>query len=127
MKTIRDRRHRLLRRDYIGRISVGFTICLDKPRPFFVTSSVVDIFVEHLHRATSDCSVNCVYCFMPEHLHTVTIGATDDADSLRSIELFKRYSGWWLKKHCPAVTWQKSFYDQIVRSDKTLARISHKT
>ena len=58
---------------------------------------------------------------MPEHVHTVAMGRADDSDALRSMELFKQYSGWWLKTNRPEVGWQKGFYDRIVRSDKKLA------
>jgi REP element-mobilizing transposase RayT len=64
-----------------------------------------------------------IYCFMPEHVHTVAIGTSDDTDILRSMELFKQYSGWWLKTNRPDTRWQKSFYDCVVRSDKRLARL----
>ena len=127
MKTIRERHHRLSRREYTGRISVGFTLCLEEPRPFFTTASVVDVFIGHLKCAASICSVGCIYCFMPEHVHTVMIGAADNADGLRSMEAFKQYSGWWLKSNRPDVEWQKSFYDRIVRSDKKLATLARYT
>jgi len=121
MKTIREKHHRLPRDEYRGSISAGFTFCLEDPRPFFITASVVDVFISHLRRASSTCGVNCVYCFMPEHVHTVAMGRADDSDALRSMELFKQYSGWWLKINRPEVGWQKGFYDRIVRSDKKLA------
>jgi REP element-mobilizing transposase RayT len=123
MKTIREKHHRLPRGSYSGRVAVGFTLCLEEPRPFFVVRSVVHTFIGHLGRAASDCRVNCVFCFMPEHVHTVVIGREDDSDALRSTELFKQYSGWWLKSNRPDIEWQKGFYDRLVRSDKNLARL----
>jgi REP element-mobilizing transposase RayT len=84
---------------------------------------VVDTFVEHLRRACLGYEVNVVYSFMPEHLHTVTQGRTDQSDALTAMERFKQYSGWWLKKNRPNVEWQKSFYDRVVRSDKKLAAL----
>jgi REP element-mobilizing transposase RayT len=123
MKTIREKPHRLPRYAYIGRVSVGFTVCLNEPRPLFTTNSIVDVFVDCLRRSYTKCEVNGVYCFMPEHVHTVVTGMSDDSDVLRSAEAFKQYSGWWLKQYRPDIKWQKSFYDRIVRSDKQLAAL----
>jgi REP element-mobilizing transposase RayT len=53
---------------------------------------------------------------MPEHVHTVVIGSEAQSDALRSMEMFKQASGWWLKNNQPAIEWEKSFYDRIARS-----------
>ena len=127
MKTIREKHHRLPRHEYQGRVSVGFTLCLEQPQPFFTTASVVDVFVEQLKRASSDCRVDVIYCFMPEHVHTIVMGIADESDALSSMERFKQYSGWWLKKNRPAFEWQKSFYDRVVRSHKKLAGLASYT
>ena len=97
-------------------ISAAFTLRLEEPVPFFTTQEIVDVFVEHLRQATSECHVNTIYCFMPEHVHTIAVGTGESSDALRSIEVFKQNTGWWLKTNSPTVSWQKSFWDRIMRS-----------
>ena len=116
MKTIRTKPHRLPRDRYQGLISAAFTLRLEEPVPFFTTQEIVDVFVEHLRQATSECHVNTIYCFMPEHVHTIAVGTGESSDALRSIEVFKQNTGWWLKTNSPTVSWQKSFWDRIMRS-----------
>jgi REP element-mobilizing transposase RayT len=89
---------------------------LQQDRPFFVEPAIVDIFVEHLRNASVECLAKVIYCFMPEHLHTISIGYGANSDLLRSIERFKQSTGWWLKKNRPETEWQKSFYDHIARA-----------
>ena len=84
--------------------------------PFFVSVQVVDVFVEHLRRASVAFRARVIYCFMPEHLHTITIGGEPESDALRFMQMFKQTTGWWLKNNHPEVEWQKSFYDRIARS-----------
>src|SRR2546422_5077038 len=110
MKTIHGKPHRLPRDRYQGLISAAFTLCLEELVPFFTTQEIVEVFVEHFRQATSECSVNAIYCFMPEHMHTIVLGTSGSSDALRSMEVLKQTSGWWLKTNSPAVSWQKSFW-----------------
>jgi REP element-mobilizing transposase RayT len=102
-------------------ISAAFTLCLEEPVPFFTTQEIVDVFVAHLRQATSESVVNAIYCFMPEHVHAIALGTAESSDALRSMEVFKQKSGWWLKTNHSAVRWEKSFWDRVIRSTYELA------
>jgi REP element-mobilizing transposase RayT len=121
MKPVRAKPHRLPRDRYQGLVSVTFTGCLEEPVPFFTAQATVNVFVDHLRHATSECLVDAIYCFMPEHMHTVVLGTSASSDTLRAMELFKHQTGWWLKTNSPAVCWQKSFWDRVIRSTYELA------
>jgi REP element-mobilizing transposase RayT len=57
-----------------------------------------------------------IYTFMPDHVHTISIGTTADSNGLHSMERFKQRTGWWLKSNHPQIKWQRSFWDRISRS-----------
>jgi len=116
MKTVREKPHRLKRIRYQGLVSVAFTVCLEQRAPLFLRADTVDLFVEYLKCACEEANVHAVYCFMPEHVHTISIGQSDGSDALRWIENFKHMTGWWLKTHRPNIRWQKGFWDRITRS-----------
>lgn len=57
---------------------------------------------------------------MPDHLHLILRGDSSDADTRQTIIAFKQLSGYWLKQNRPPVSWQKDFYDHIIRRDEDL-------
>lgn len=65
---------------------------------------------------------------MPDHLHLLLEGETEDADLKRLIVLFKQASGYNYKKNagrCYSADekpklWQTSFYDHVLRKDEDL-------
>jgi REP element-mobilizing transposase RayT len=113
---IRSKRHRLPRDRYQGRVTVAFTLCLEPRQALFVTKPVVDFFVSGLEVASKETDIHTIYCFMPDHVHAISIGKSEESDALRGIERFKQSTGWWLKIHRPAIRWQKDFWDRITRS-----------
>ena len=118
---IREKPHRLPRDAYRGRVRVAFTTCVAARQPLFVAPHVVEPLVQTLSQAVEKhfCSV-AIYCFMPDHLHLVLLGADECADTWKAMVDFKQRSGFWLSQHRPGVHWQKDFYDHVIRADEDL-------
>ena len=116
MKTIREKPHRLPREHYRGNVTVAFTLCLRPREPLFISAPIVNVFADYLRSAADKCDVQMIYTFMPEHLHVISMGRSEESDGLTSIEIFKQTTGWWLRNRQPEVQWQKSFWDRIARS-----------
>jgi putative transposase len=118
---IRHKKHHLSRDCYLGQVSVAMTACIEAGRPIFRNSEIVAAFTEILREAAerNDCVVP-VYCFMPEHLHTIITGQTDGADTWKAICRFKQRTGYWLSQNS-SVIWQSDFYDHIIRRDESFA------
>jgi putative transposase len=121
MKSVRARPHRLAPFVYQGQVSVSFTACLENRPAFFVHPDVVSVFSGCLQEACAKQLLRAVYCFMPDHVHVMTMGFEETSDGLRGMNFFKQRSGYCLKKHCADVRWQRSFYDEILRTDRSLA------
>jgi putative transposase len=93
---VREKKHRLPRDAYRGRICVSTTACVAERRCPFVNAAIVHPFRDKLEAAASKGSCRVlVYCFMPDHLHLILQGIDDTADAWRAMVDFKQQSGCW--------------------------------
>lgn len=53
---------------------------------------------------------------MPDHLHLILRGLTDDSDTWAAMTAFKLQSGLLLKRSGKGLHWQKDFYDHVIRT-----------
>jgi putative transposase len=116
-----ERRHRLPRDCYKGKITAAFTLCLKENVKIFGNHEIVTKFVQILSmiEEKNDCIV-LVYCFMPDHQHVILNGKSDDSDLWKAIVSYKQNTGFWFSKNEPTCRWQKDFYDHIIRKDENL-------
>ena len=120
---IKERKHRLQREAYKGRIRCAFTIGVHNKRTLFVSDyisrTVEDMLLDALVKTNCDAHV---YLFMPDHAHLLIEGKLEESDLWQSIVNFKRKSGYWLTRNHPSEEWQKDFYDHILRKDEDLMK-----
>ena len=121
IKLIREKRHRLPRRFYVGMVTVTFTFCMRDRFPALTDPATVDAMLTRLRNTLDKHQLrNWAYVFMPDHLHCILEGKTDGSDLLGAAYLFKKATGAWLRWHRPTVKWQKDFYDHIHHKDEDL-------
>ncbi len=120
-KPIRQRPHRLPLESYRGEVTIAFTICVSKNNPLFLEDHVVKMFKDILRKAVNkhDCQV-IIYCFMPDHLHIILQGLSPNADVWKAIVDFKQRSGYWLRRNKNKFSWQKGFFDHVIRKREDL-------
>jgi hypothetical protein len=53
---------------------------------------------------------------MPEHVHFLAEGKSDDSDLIRFVKAFKQITGYACRARARGPLWQTSFYDHILRS-----------
>ena len=113
---IREKKHRLPAEAYWGPKRVSFTACIEKRRRPFTRPAVVEAFVAELTRWTKEksCFVS-VYCFMPDHLHTIIGGIDETSRPKEAMDEFKESTSQWLVRNMPGVHWQKDYHDHIIR------------
>jgi len=120
---IKERKHRLPREAYIGRVRCAFTICVHDKRTLFVSDpishSMEDMLKEALVKANCDAHI---YLFMPDHCHLLIEGKSEKSDLWQCVVDFKRKSGYWLARNHPLKEWQKDFYDHILRKNEELIK-----
>src|SRR5512137_1998805 len=118
-RDVRERPHRLPRWEYQGRVVVAFTLCVQDRVRLFESDETIESFVAVLADvcARRGCCVP-IYCFMPDHLHVLTMGLTGSSDGWQAMVEFKQRTGYWLTKNRPFVAWQRSFFDHVLRTDE---------
>jgi len=62
------------------------------------------------------CAV-LAFCFMPDHVHVILRGGSASSDTRMAFARFKQASGYWLGRNRPGITWQKDFYDRVLRAE----------
>ena len=120
---VKERKHRLPREAYIGRVKCAFTICVHHKGRLFVSEHVFHAVEKILLEALvkTDCDAH-VFMFMPDHCHLLIEGKPEESDLWQCVVDFKRKSGYWLTRNHTLEEWQKGFYDHILRQDEDLIR-----
>ena len=119
---IQEKKHRLPKEFYKGRVSVAFTLCLKENTRLFINPDIITVFTDMLASVIS--KANCivpVYCFMPEHQHVIIAGTSSDVDIWKTMVSYKQKTGFWLSENKPEVRWQKDFYDHVIRTHEDIA------
>ncbi len=64
------------------------------------------------------------YCFMPDHLHLLIEGISDESDMQSFISLFKQKTGFWFRQHRDDRLWQENYYEHVLRTNEDTLRIA---
>ncbi|MBS1517916.1 MAG: transposase [Bacteroidetes bacterium] len=118
---IREKKHRLDPEFYIGKKTVSFLACIKNREAVFTNKFIFAIFRNKLLDALD--KFNCealIYLFMPDHLHLILEGVSENSNVIKAINLFKQKSGFWFAQNMCSSKWQKDYYDHIIRSNENL-------
>lgn len=122
-KIIREKHHRLPDEMYRGFRIVAFTACMKERNTFFTAEARFKNCEKILLDALKQCECGSdVYLFMPDHIHFLLRGQSDNADVLRAMKSFKQKTGFWLSQNYSSVRWQKDFYDHILRTEDEIPK-----
>ncbi len=114
----RARRPRLAEFDYVGRHAYHLVI-VTHHRAAILVGDLAIATGEHLIRTAAATGFELlVYTIMPDHVHVLAHGATDDADLKRFMQRFKQLSSHAHKRRAQGrQLWQQSFFDRTLRRD----------
>jgi putative transposase len=80
--------------------------------------------MQQLLRVASEQKFSVIaYCFMPDHLHLLIEGTSDDSDGKRFIKAFKQYSGYSYSQERNHMLWQKYGFEHVLRDDETTIEV----
>jgi putative transposase len=118
---IREKKHQLDEHLYRGNHRIAFTLYIQDRKQFFNKKSNFDIFETELLKSLQKHQCDAVvYLFMPDHFHVLLQGKNKDSDMKKTILSFKQTTGYWFSKNASDFTWQKDFYDHVLRKDEDL-------
>jgi putative transposase len=111
------RKHiRLAARDYTGRGWYFLTACtLHRDR--VLTNGTLARFLIHSIRAAAALEAFHLHawCVMPDHVHILVEGATNESIPSRFVSRWKRASTFEFKRRSGRLLWQRLFYDHVLR------------
>ena len=111
--------------DYIGLHRYFLTFCTGNRQPFFLAPDPVSAVRTQFLRAEHDERFAVLaYCFMPDHVHLLAEGQSDDSDCRRFISRAKQLSGFHYKQQFGQTLWQRYGYERALRSDEATLSVA---
>jgi putative transposase len=109
---------------YVGLHRYSLTFCTDGRRRAFADAAAVELVRQQLSRAASEQKFAVIaYCFMPDHLHLLIEGTSDDSDGRRFIKAFKQYSGYYHSQARHEKLWQRYGFEHVLRDDEATVEV----
>ena len=109
---------------YVGLHRYSLTFCTDGRRRVFTDAAAVELVVQQLVRAAREQKFSVIaYCFMPDHLHLLIEGSSNDSDGRRFIKAFKQYSGYYYSQKRREALWQRYGFEHVLHDDETTVEV----
>jgi len=125
MPNKQTKRTRLVDFSYKGCYRYFITLrCHNRSRRF-ADSGLVSEALRTLHKTAEQRNFHIwAYCFMPDHLHLLIEGKTENADMRKFVSIFKQRTAFWFKRRYAARLWRPSYYDRILRKDEAISAVA---
>ena len=119
------RPERLASFSYVGTHRYSLTFCTDRREPVFILEARVELVREQILRASREERFAVIaYCFMPDHVHLLVHGQTEDADLRRFVSLAKQRSGYCYAQKLGARLWQRYGYERVLRESEPTSGVA---
>jgi putative transposase len=119
------RPERLKTFDYLGCRQYFLTFCTDHRHRLFTAPDRVELARTQISRAASEQRISVLaYCFMPDHVHLLVAGTSEDSDCRRFIARAKQYSGFHYQAAFGRRLWQRFGYERVLRNDEAAIRVA---
>ena len=111
--------------DYVGFYRYFLTFCTFERQHHFLRQEHVDLVRTQFLRAAMDTAFAVLaYCFMPDHVHLLIQGDSEDANCRAFIRRSKQFSGFHYKKAFGKTLWQRYGYERTLRSDEATLSVA---
>jgi len=111
--------------DYLGLHQYFLTFCTFERKQWFATDDAVSTARTQIERAAGEQSIALIaYCYMPDHVHFLAEGQSDDSDCLLFIARAKQFSGFHFKARFNQRLWQRYGYEHTLRSDEAAISVA---
>lgn len=114
---------RLSPENYFGRQTYFITICCDRRIPHLSSHATSERVLRLLLAAGQSFRLHA-FCLMPDHVHILAEGCSDNADLREFIRLFKQRTAYEFRRACGQLLWEKSYYDHILRSSDVVEEVA---
>jgi putative transposase len=119
------RPQRLATFSYQGLHRYSLTFCAHERRNLFVEADIVqEAHAQILQTAARHAFAVPAYCFMPDHLHLLVEGQSDDADLIAFAKDVKQRVAYHHRRKCAGTVWQKAYYERVLRDDEATLTVA---
>jgi len=109
---------------YVGLHVYFLTICCDRRRRWFEDNEMATWLVSQIVETFPAGQFAVIaYCVMPDHVHLLLEGTTDDADLIGAMRVWKQRTGFAWKRRTGQRLWQSGFYDHVLRDEDSVPSI----
>ena len=106
---------------YVGKQRYFLTFCAnERERTFEEDADVQLAYAQFLRAACRYRFEVFAYCFMPDHVHLIVAGQSDESDCLAFIKAAKQYSGYYFAQSHGRTLWQRYGFERVLRDDREL-------
>jgi putative transposase len=109
---------------YVGFHRYSLTFCTANRAHTFNDGASVSAVVAQILRPAGEEGFSVIaYCFMPDHVHIVVEGVTEQSDLKKFIRRAKQYSGYEHSQRTGQRLWQRYGYEHVIRDGESLSRL----
>jgi putative transposase len=111
--------------DYLGLHQYFLTFCTYQRHRRFAEPDHVAVARTQIERAADEQQFAVIaYCYMPDHLHLLIEGLSDDSDCLEFISRGKQFSGFHYKARFGQRLWQRYGFEHTLRSEESILSVA---
>lgn len=122
---ITDRPQRLVGVSYIGFQRYFVTTCTAFRKPLFNDHAVgADVAGQILQLSREFEFAVIAYCFMPDHVHLLLGGQSEQADLERFVKRAKQVTGFAYRRTHGGSLWQPGYHERILRDDEATLTVA---
>ena len=104
--------------DYTGALAYHITMVTVDRRRVLVESLASELGIALVETAAKTDFDVLVYCVMPDHLHALVVGTSEQSNLIRFMQRFKQLTAHSYKQRTGRALWQASFHDHALRGDE---------
>ncbi len=106
---------------YLGRHAYSLTFCTFQRQRHFIDAVLVHLVLHEILRTADECDFELpAYCFMPDHLHLLSVGRSPVAHLLSFAKLARQRSAMTFSQRTGGRLWQQGFFERTLRNDEAI-------
>src|ERR1700730_14564027 len=110
---------------YRGRSLYFVTLCFHDRRRFGASPRLASWLIASLRKHAAVCAFFIhAYCVMPDHMHLLAAGGSDESNLIQIIEAIKEETAVEFARRTHRRLWQFKYYDSILRASDALDRVA---
>jgi putative transposase len=110
---------------YCGYQRYSLTICSADRRTLFRTLDDVEWMLVALRAILRAENIALLaYCFMPDHVHLLVEGRSDDSRLEPAVARWKQVTAFEYKRRYGARLWQAGYYDRVLRDTEAVRKVA---